>query len=504
MDQHKNVFFQINKMAGILTSSKNVYAANSKTMYLAPVLLFVLVSVAVIFIAIFVGRTNSPGFTGLSGYTVGPTGNFGTIQAAVDAAAATGTKQTIYVQGGTYTEDVKISTSGISLIGLGGNVNLTGNLSLTSPNLVTDVADIQIENMNITGNITSTTPNAFYNTGTHVGNIDVSGGGATSKLSFENVSSSGGTVTASGAGGLFLVRSTVFSPITMTGQAGLNGSDAVFRGDLFLGQTVAGLNNMTGGGVVVGAVTVNGPASFAVVNANTTSPTWNSFGVGAELSLIGCTGNGPAQSFSSLGGGVIGIYKHFGSIAHLVMTDSLGSIILDHSRFRELIFDIADSTTGSLTLNDCTFDHFDDPLLANPTMNGGNIRLNGCTVTSDRIRFGGTVNYVAKNSNFTLNPSNPFGALMRFDSATSLPFFHTCTFDSSTATSGVGVATFNFGVNLEITLVNCSVKNNAIIPSILGNGGFGNIAIATNLLQIEGTNGLSGGTSFTTTGIVTA
>jgi hypothetical protein len=460
------------------------------TLYIAPVMLFLLVSIAVICIAVFVGRSDSTGFTGLSGYTVGPTGNYKTIQAAVDAAAATGTKQTIYVQGGTYTEDVKISTSGISLIGLGANINLTGNLFLTSPNLVTDVADIQIENMNITGNITSTTPNAFYNTGTHVGNIDVSGGGATSKLSLENVSSSGGTVTGSGAGGLFLVRSTVFSPITMTDQASLNGSDAVFRGDLVLGQTVGGINNMTGGGVV-GAVTVNGPASFAVTNANTTSPTWISSGTGASLLMIGNTGNTTGQSFTSLGGGLIQIFNHFGTIALFVMNDSLGTIILDHVTLGLTTFDIADSTTGKIFITDSSFNHFDDQTFALPTMNGGLFMINNCAIYSDRMRFGGTVNYNAKNTTFTLNEANPFTALMRLDSATSVVDFHTCVFDVKRPT---GAVVWNFGVaGTSVTAVNCSIRTNTAVP--IANGGFGTInrpeIAGAGQLEIQG--GAAGG-----------
>ena len=172
----------------------------------------------------------------------------------------------------------------------------------------------------------------------------------------------------SGDAGNLIGNQTAFvSPITMNGKTSLNGSETVFIGDLVFNQSVGGRNNMRGGGVT-GGVVLNGPASFAVVNANTTSLNWKSIGTGANLLLIGCTGLAAAQSFTSSAGGAIGLFNHFGGDAHLVMNDSLGTFTLDHTRFGSLSFDITDGTTGTFNLMECSFNHFDDPTLPKEIM----------------------------------------------------------------------------------------------------------------------------------------
>jgi len=431
-------------------------------LYIAPVMLFLLVSIAVILIAVFVGRSDSTGFTGLSGYTVGPTGNYKTIQAAVDAAAATGAPQTIYVQGGTYTEDVKISTSGITLIGLGGTattVNLKGNLSLTAPNLVPFVHDIDIENINITGNILSTTPDVFYKASTHVGNIDITDGGATSRFIASSVVTSGGVVTVSGDGGGFYPQlTTVASPLTITGKASLNGSEAVFSGDLVLSQTVAGLNNVRGG-AITSSVVLNAPASFAIVNANTTAPTWQAVGV-CSILLVGCTGLAASQTFTVTAGGSIQFFKHFGGIGQLVMADSLSSFLLDHTWFSDIRFDIASGTTGAITINECTLNVTEDTASVLPVTNGGVFNINNTTLTTNRFRIGGTTAFNARNSVFFLNGTAPIGALLRLEDSTVVSSFNNCTFDTSAIP--IPATSFNLALaatGINVTLLNCAVKN---------------------------------------------
>lgn len=79
----------------------------------------------------------------ISPYVVGSSGNFATIQAAITAAAGTGA--TIYVQHGTYTENLTLST-GLTIVG-----SVDGNTTITGVHTPPATGSFQFQNINLTG-----------------------------------------------------------------------------------------------------------------------------------------------------------------------------------------------------------------------------------------------------------------------------------------------------------------------------------------------------------------
>jgi hypothetical protein len=468
-----------------------------------PALLFLLIAIAAILVGVLVGRTGSSSTTpNATGYTVGPASsgaNYTTIQAAVDAASATGQPQTIYVKEGTYTENVRIATSGISIVGLSSistNTNLVGHLTLESPNLVAGKTDIAVEKLNVTGKITATTPVAIYKDATHVGDLEVSGGGASSVFTLDTVNTSGGTVTLKGQGTCVLRQTSTYSSVLTSDTAKFSGDQSSFFGDIILSQIAGGANNISGGGIS-GNITVNAPTGIAIVKCNTVGSTFQANGV-SSIQLINCIGNvgSPGQTFKSVGGGIIVLNSHYGNVVTLQNDDGIGGCFVNNSYFNNLKFISPSGTTGRMIINETTFGHYPDQAAVVPELAGGVYEVNNCYILSNRFRFAGTAEFTAKNTTFSAD-ENLIGSLTRYEDPTVVSSFNNCVFDTTAPVAVSGV--FNFALaasGTTVSLINCAIRNKAgdgVANSDLGTMVGANFLVRPTIggngtLEIEGSN----------------
>jgi hypothetical protein len=119
-----------------------------------------------------IGNPSSPATAGSNAleytkYLVGPTGRYATIQAAIDAAVADGftgvdaaTQAVIWIQAGSYSENVTVPGGYFTLCGLGGiDVTLGGSLTWTLAGAGTGTI-ASLENLQITGTTTFAAPAA--------------------------------------------------------------------------------------------------------------------------------------------------------------------------------------------------------------------------------------------------------------------------------------------------------------------------------------------------------
>ncbi len=207
----------------------------------------------------------------ISPYIVGPTGNYATIQAALDAANASAVAQTVYVQSGTYTEDLTLYDS-INIFGATiDNTTITGthtppasgdiefhNITLTDADDIFNSAVAGTTNITLTYCTYACTSGYLFNLVNWTGNLTVEQTGA--------AGTDDGFVNNTGGAAVFVHSSRVGDGGPGGNNAVLSGATTFYNSDVRcqIGQTASTIDIV--GGTIDYDITLSNAAALTMNN----------------------------------------------------------------------------------------------------------------------------------------------------------------------------------------------------------------------------------------------
>ena len=410
----------------------------------------------------------------LSHFIVGPAGvdpddtKYTSIQAAYDAAAATGIPQIVFVRPGTYTENLVLTTSGITIVGLSSTfgVVLNGSVTTNTPAVTPFLPDLLLQNFHVNGDlIQSGAGLTRYESVDVTGNVSQSAG---TLILYQSGNS--GTVTVTG--GFFRNLEGYAGNITVSGTGSVQGLDGQFQD---FTSTAATASNIIKGSILGAIAVTNGSLGVSYCNVAGSSMVCTngtllliycpSIGGGGDNRLVQPIGTGRIVMEYCVGGN--NTYPNPGYRFTIAPGDVNALIQLEFCS----ISGTMDLQDGNFAAGGCDFSLA--PPVSGYFLQGGAFAKFGESniQVADRpigpslgyFHLAGNATLEAANSKF-ISKSTLFGTpVFGTESVTSLMTFRNCVLESQTLGAIFSINVNGLAANglPVVNLLNCSLKSSS-------------------------------------------